>query len=126
MTDYRTQVQSHLAWLQNVERKLKMPKENVLELVTRNISKTGFGELTLRLDVSSKTVDCVVKNSSIALKHGSSNTTVCGFNERLTAAFAEYAFGEPMHAIETKCLAKGDEYCEFTAKPTLNIAAPVM
>ena len=57
-----------------------------------------------------------VSNSFTSRGYGKSNSPVCHFLCGYNAGIIETLSGKPMDAEETKCAAKGDNYCEFIVK----------
>jgi len=57
-----------------------------------------------------------VENSFIARGYGNSEVPVCHFLRGYNAGLAEVLKGRDIDAEEVKCIAKGDECCEFVMK----------
>ncbi len=69
-----------------------------------------FGKLNLK---TGKGV-IIVKDSFEALGYGSSQRPICQFLRGFLSAVISYVLKRDVVLMETKCLAKGDPYCEFT------------
>lgn len=54
-----------------------------------------------------------------ALLRGSRNEKVCHWTRGFLAGFLGKVFGKSVDAVESKCLAAGDEVCEFEVKPQI-------
>ena len=54
-----------------------------------------------------------VENSFIARAYGKSETAICHFLSGYSAGIVQTISGQKMDAQETKCIAKGDNCCEF-------------
>ena len=63
----------------------------------------------------------IVRDSPIAESYGKSERAVCHQIRGLIAGFAEYFTGQKREAVEVKCTAKGDDYCEFLVASPENI-----
>jgi len=58
-----------------------------------------------------------VNNSKLAKLYGNIGKPVDHIPRGWFAGAACVFFGKDVDAVETKCIAKGDEYCEFIIKP---------
>ena len=66
-------------------------------------------------DVGKRTGLVVVNDSFEALGYGSSKNPVCHFLRGYFSGILSYVCGGDVVLNETKCIAKGDHYCEFQA-----------
>jgi predicted hydrocarbon binding protein len=77
----------------------------------------GLGKLTItNLDNKNKTATLKIENSTMAKAHskkGNSKKTVCTLCAGVLAGIFSYVFKKDIDCIETKCLAQGNNFCEF-------------
>ncbi|MDY6864357.1 MAG: V4R domain-containing protein [Halobacteriota archaeon] len=92
----------------------KLFKNNPLDASFEIIEYSGWGQI--KIDRSENVVK--VRNSLVSryyLKHeGASNDTIDDIMSGIISAIFEEIEGKECKVTETKCIAKGDEYCEFT------------
>ncbi|MGC9444024.1 MAG: V4R domain-containing protein [Candidatus Methanospirareceae archaeon] len=77
------------------------------------LAELGWGRISVDLDA------LVIKaeNSFIAKNYGKSEVPVCHFLRGYYAGMGEVLTHRAMDAEEVKCIACGDELCEFVLKP---------
>lgn len=80
-------------------------------------AELGWGKLSIQ-DLKGDELRVIVENSFMARIYGKATMPVCYFLTGYVAGMATELTGRKMDAEETKCLAKGDSYCEFVARPT--------
>ena len=77
-------------------------------------SSWGYGKLEfLELDGNKPYAKLKVTNSANAIGYEKSTKPVCHFIRGILAGAGTIIMETEMHCLETKCVAKGDEYCEF-------------
>ncbi|WXG46673.1 MAG: ATPase domain-containing protein [Candidatus Atabeyarchaeum deiterrae] len=89
------------------------PKQ-ILEMFASYISANGSG-ITELAEFTDETITFRVRHSLCSMNERSDKPT----GQYLAGALAgatELALGKKVQCIETKCVAKGDDYCEFTCK----------
>ena len=75
---------------------------------------SGFGEAKIiEVDIKSKQGKVKIKNNFECELFKNANEPSSHFVRGLWAGWFEKLFGKEVKAIETKCIAKGDKYCEF-------------
>ncbi len=74
----------------------------------------GWGRFELeRFDPAERCLILKVHHSPFAAAYGPSSSPVCHLIRGVLAGTASAVFGQKTKAIESSCLAKGDEYCRF-------------
>jgi hypothetical protein len=75
---------------------------------------TGWGITEVSsIDMKRHTAKIIVKECFEAAAWRKKPYNVCHWTRGYLAGFMGTVFGKPMEAVEVKCKAKGDEYCEF-------------
>ena len=107
------------SWFKNLYNYYKISPEDIFRWGVNTLSVAGWGETEIvKLDSKNKVVIFKVTNSVIAEGYGRTDHCVDHFIRGSFAGGISVLFGEECDAIETKCIAKGDSYCEFYVKPT--------
>jgi predicted hydrocarbon binding protein len=92
-------------------------KRKIAEKLVEEFSKRGFGTTEiLEFDEKRQSGRVLIRNSHNALGYRS-NEPVCHATAGVFANGGELMFGKKMICRETKCIAKGDEHCEFELYP---------
>ncbi len=92
-------------------------KRKIAEKLVEEFSKRGFGATDLlEFDVKRMTARVSVKNCHNALGYHSKEP-VCHATAGVFANGGELMFGKKILCKETKCIAKGDDHCEFELYP---------
>jgi len=97
----------------------KLNGENLLKASLELLEEMGIGRLTLVLPRLKLRRKIVVRIEGSYIAKGvakRSDRPVCHLIKGTIAGGLEALTGWKMDAEETKCLAMGDEYCEFTVK----------
>jgi predicted hydrocarbon binding protein len=97
-------------------------KEKIPSFTAAYLGFIGHGNLSLsKSDMPKEEFTLKVEESSSAILYNKqfekSKYPVCHLTRGIAAALFEIAFEKKMDAVETKCLAKGDSYCEFLVRP---------
>ena len=97
-------------------------KEELIETVTICTSAIGWGIVeTYTLDLSIPAGSVRVKENIEAVMRGKGATQpVCHWTRGFLAGYLTAVTGVDVEVVETKCLGKGDEYCEFEIKAKLS------
>lgn len=75
---------------------------------------TGWGMAEVsNLDFKRLSATIIIYDCFEAIAWGKKPYKVCDFTRGYVAGYMSAVFGKPVEAIEVKCLAAGDEYCEF-------------
>ena len=101
-------------------KKLGSSLGGVLKNIEEIYQVYGLGKLqVVDLDNDKKQAVIRVYESPIAqasLKQGRSKTNTCTINAAVLAGMFSYLFNKKIDCIETRCLAKGNSFCEFVCK----------
>jgi len=88
--------------------------KELLEALAQAGQATGWGITEIKeINFKRSTATIIVKDCFEAVAWGKKPYTVCHWTRGYSAGFLSVVFNKPVEATETKCLAKGDEYCEF-------------
>ncbi len=100
----------------------RMPLKKLFEYNLGQSEFIGRGKLILQLFNLKEKIFVLHLTSSFAKEYkrlfGNSKNCVDHIYRGMAAAFGKAIFKEPCLCIETKCIAKGNEICEFIVKPT--------
>jgi predicted hydrocarbon binding protein len=89
-------------------------EEIVAKEMLKQLSIWGYGHGEfLELDFSIPYAKIKVTNSFNAIGYEKVDKPVCHFLRGIIAGASSIVTGREMHCLEIKCVAKGDEYCEF-------------
>lgn len=79
---------------------------------------SGWGIMEFNdINATKKTARVTIKDNIVPEALGKRDTAVCHDVRGYLAAIFSSFFNEQMQAIETRCIAKGDPYCEFIIEP---------
>ena len=88
-----------------------------LELISTVIQATratGWGIVEVKsIDFKRLSGTVIIRDCFEALAREKKPYKVCHWIRGFVAGFQSVVFGQPVEAVETKCLAVGDEHCEF-------------
>lgn len=109
-------------WIKNLLRAYKM--EAIKEQANwgeKVFTLAGLGKMkVLKLDVKDSTMIYRIYDSITAHHYGKTGRCVCHIPRGWFAGASCVFFKKNVDAVETKCLSKGDGYCEFIVKPKRN------
>ena len=112
-----------LKWFKLMVDHYKMDYEDIIKWGCKKIDLAGLGRTNVKI-ISLKDGQALneLKDSSFAKlylkRFGKSNYFVDNIYRGYAAGAGKLIFnGKDCHAIETKCIAKGDDTCEFVIKP---------
>ncbi len=110
---------SGIEWIRKIFKKYHMNKiDEQVKWGEKTFTLAGNGKMSvLGWDLEEKTMTYQVHDSAISRIYGKSNHAVDQIPRGWFAGATSVFFQEDMDAVEVKCLAKGDPYCEFVAKP---------
>ena len=92
----------------------KLSMESVAKRMLKQFSGWGYGHAEiLELNKATLYTRLRVTNSANALGYEKSKKPVCHFVRGIFAGAATILMDRKMGCLETKCVAKGDPYCEF-------------
>ncbi len=104
-------------WINRFRKDWGLNDQKFIEAVQNFYSELGWGRFEVKED-NGKGLVVRVENSFIALGYGDSEVAVCHFLRGYNAGLAEVLKGKDIDAEETKCIAKGDDCCEFVMNQT--------
>jgi predicted hydrocarbon binding protein len=100
-----------------LSKKIGKTDDGVIKTLQSLFEVYGLGKLEIvNLDNAGKKVTLRIKGSSLALaqlEKGKVKTTVCTLTCGVLAGIFSYIFKKDVDCSETKCIAKGDDICEF-------------
>ncbi len=92
-----------------------MKNEKFIEAVQNFYAELGWGKFNID-DSNENELVIRVENSFIARGYGNSKVEVCHFLRGYNAGLAEELKCRTIDAEEVRCVAKGDDCCEFVMK----------
>jgi predicted hydrocarbon binding protein len=108
--------------ISSLSRKMGAGSEGVIKTVQDIFDIYGLGKMTIAsLDNSKKQAVVRIQSSSIAeayLKKNKrrSSKPICAITAAVIAGIFSYLFGKKVDAIEGKCKARGNDFCEFIVR----------
>ncbi|MEM4625355.1 MAG: 4-vinyl reductase [Candidatus Pacearchaeota archaeon] len=100
-----------------LSKRINHSEEGAIKTLQEIFNIYGLGKMIItNLDNKNKEAQTIIQNSSLALeqlKKGKSKKEVCIVTSGILAGTFTYLFNKNVDCIEIKCLAKGDEDCEF-------------
>jgi len=86
--------------------------------VTQAVQTTGWGIVEARdVDLKRGLETIIIRECFEALAWRKKPYKACHWSRGYIAGTASVTFGRPVEVVEVKCLATGDEYCEFRVRP---------
>jgi len=95
-------------------------KEKLVDIIVNDIKiPARLGLCFSKVDkFDKKTGETVFRvENSFSTLYGQSKKAVCCFLSGHFAGSMSYLYGSEFEAVETKCVCKGDDYCEFRVMP---------
>lgn len=94
--------------------KYNVKGDELLSAIIQAIKATGWGIVEVRtIDFKNLSGTIIVKECFEALAREKKPYKVCHWIRGFVAGFLSLVLHQPIEAVETKCLAVGDEHCEF-------------
>ena len=88
--------------------------KELLEALAQAGQATGWAITEIKeIDFEHSSATIIVKDCFEAVAWRKKPYTVCHWTRGYLAGYLSVVFNKPVEATETKCLAKGDEHCEF-------------
>jgi len=88
--------------------------KELLEALAQAGQATGWAITEIKeINFERSSATIIVKDCFEAVAWRKKPYTVCHWTRGYLAGYLSVVFNKPVEATETKCLAKGDEYCEF-------------
>lgn len=117
---YESSKQSVIGFCKNIEKKLKITKKEVLNILISLTEMNGYGEiLPIKIDYDNKIAIFHLKGLPSKAFFGktrvTSNTTVDVYWCGLVAGGISFVFSDDIECIETRCVISGKESCEVIA-----------
>ena len=92
----------------------KVSSRKVAERMLKQFRQWGYGKAEIiEFDESEPRIKLKVENSANADGYSESDEPVCHFTRGILAGAVSVLFDQDMDCVENKCIAQGDEYCEF-------------
>ncbi|MEM5861375.1 MAG: 4-vinyl reductase [Candidatus Aenigmatarchaeota archaeon] len=101
----------------------KLDKRKIMDFTIKIIGSLGWGKFLIKkLSFKEKTAIVILKGSALAMKYKqiyqkNSDEPIDYWLSGIIAKHFSVIFETEMEVKEVKCLAMGDPYCEFIAKP---------
>ncbi len=102
--------------VKRIEEEWKLEGIELVRCLEEFYAEVGFGRFTIGEAKAEGELVIKVENSFIAREYGKSDVPVCHFLRGYCAGIGERFSGREMDAEELKCVACGDEHCEFLVK----------
>jgi len=91
--------------------------KELIEALAQAGQATGWAITEIKeIDLNRASATIIVKDCFEAVAWREKPYTVCHWTRGYLAGYLSVVFNKQVEAKETKCLAKGDEYCEFVIK----------
>jgi predicted hydrocarbon binding protein len=95
--------------------KLGMEFEELPQLLEEFFTEGGWGKIRTNVNFEEKEAWVIIVNSATA-RQINGTKPVCHFVRGFIAGLSDVMFHGLTECLETKCIAKGDAYCEFQVK----------
>ncbi|MCX9009701.1 MAG: 4-vinyl reductase [Candidatus Methanoperedens sp.] len=102
-------------WINRFRKDWGLKDQRFVEAVQNFYAELGWGKFNIEVNSEDEFV-VRVENSFIARGYGNSEVAVCHFLRGYNAGLAEVLKGKDIDAEEVRCIARGDECCEFVMK----------
>lgn len=100
--------------LTNILPIVETDRKSALESITAFISANGIG--VIRLDTFTDDLVSFKVTNSLCSRHQIASTVVHPYLAGVLAGVVESLLNKPFKCVETRCLAKGDDYCGFECR----------
>jgi predicted hydrocarbon binding protein len=105
-----------LVSVKRIEEEWKLEGEELIRGLEEFYAEVGFGKFIIGKAKAERELIIKVENSFIAKEYGKSDVPVCHFIRGYCAGIGETLTNQAMDAEEVKCVACGDDHCEFVVK----------
>lgn len=101
-----------------IGKKVGKTDEGMIKTLQEIFDIYGFGKMEI-IELDNKKANAIVRitDSTMAREYlktkAKSKTPVCTITSGVLAGMFEYILGKDVDCIEEKCVAKGDDFCEF-------------
>jgi len=109
---YEAGKKAGLRWINRFSKEWGLKDKKFIEAVQNFYAELGWGRFSVEEDNKNELV-VRVKNSFIARGYGNSEVPVCHFLRGYNAGLAEVLKDKDIDAEEIRCIARGDDCCEF-------------
>lgn len=92
-----------------------MEFEELPSMLEEFFTEGGWGKIQAEVDFTKKEALVTIENSALA-RQTNTEEPVCHFARGFIAGVCDVMFHGSTECLETKCIAKGDAYCEFGVK----------
>lgn len=104
--------------IKKLEDRYKLQGSELVEALGQAVKALGFGLPEVKvIDFQKSSGIIIIRDCMEALARKKKHYKVCHWSRGFIAGAFSHVFGEPVDVVENKCLAFGDEYCEFQIKP---------
>ena len=94
--------------------KYSVKGDELISTIVQASKAIGWGIVEIRnIDFKDLSGTIIIKECFEALAREKKSYKVCHWIRGFVAGFLSLVFSQPVEAVETKCLAVGDEHCEF-------------
>jgi predicted hydrocarbon binding protein len=98
----------------------KLGGEALIQAFVQSQKASGWAVMDFQdVDFEQRTGKVVVRDCFEATAWGKKNYKVCNWTRGIIAGFMSNVFGKPVEVKETRCMADGDDHCEFNIQSTL-------
>ena len=105
-------------WFSKMHKEFTLKSTDVFQWGPDLISLAGWGEvIVIKRDDATKTIVGRLMNSINSKLYGPSKKPVDHVFRGLFCGAMSFIFGADLEAVEVKCQAVGDAFCEFVVKP---------
>lgn len=88
--------------------------KELVQAFAQAVKATGWGVTEVSgIDMKKHSATIIVKDCFEAAAWRKKPYVVCHWTRGYLAGYMSTVFGKPVEAVETKCMAKGDEHCQF-------------
>jgi len=103
-----------ISYAKYLSEKYGVKNVELISTVVQAAKAAGWGIVEVKIiDFKRFSGTIIVKECFEALARGRKISKVCYWIRGFVAGFISAVFDQPVEAVETRCLAVGDEYCEF-------------
>jgi len=103
---------------ERLRRMFGVERTDLIQTVNQAVQTTGWGIVETRnVDFKRGRETIIIRECFEALAWRKKPYKACHWVRGYMAGVASVVFDRPMEAVEIKCLATGDEYCEFKVRP---------
>jgi predicted hydrocarbon binding protein len=92
--------------------------EDLIQVLIQKVKAIGWGLITVdKIAIKRSSATLIIKENFEALVQKKKPYRVCHWSRGFIAGYFSVVFSKPVESVEVKCLATGDEHCEFDIRP---------